>query len=75
MKSIKFSKTNISDKDIKLVGEIIKSGWLTHGKFTTDFENQFKKYTKSNMPFLYLVVQQAYIYLVWHLDLKKVMKL
>ena len=47
MKSIKFSKTNIVDKDIKLVGKIIKSGWLTHGKFTTDFENQFKKYTKS----------------------------
>ena len=47
MKSIKFSKTNISDKDIKLVGKIIKSGWLTHGKFTTNFENQFKRYTKS----------------------------
>ena len=47
MKSIKFSKTNIVDKDIKLVGKIIKSGWLTHGKFTADFENQFKKYTKS----------------------------
>ena len=47
MKSIKFSKTNIADKDIKLVEKIIKSGWLTHGKFTTDFENQFKKYTKS----------------------------
>ena len=26
MKSIKFSKTNIVDKDIKLVGKIIKSG-------------------------------------------------
>ena len=47
MKSIKFSKTNISPKDIKLVTKIIKSGWLTHGKFTADFEDQFKKYTNS----------------------------
>jgi dTDP-4-amino-4,6-dideoxygalactose transaminase len=47
MKNIKFSKTNIVDKDIKLVGKIIKSGWLTHGKFTANFENQFKKYTNS----------------------------
>jgi len=48
MKKIKFSKTNISQKDINLVGKIIKSGWLTHGKFTTDFENEFKKYTNSS---------------------------
>ena len=75
MKSIKFSKINIVDKDIKLVGKIIKSGWLTHGKFTADFENQFKKYTKSKYAVsLYLVVLLVYIYLVWHLDLKKVMK-
>ncbi|MDC3166111.1 DegT/DnrJ/EryC1/StrS aminotransferase family protein, partial [Candidatus Pelagibacter sp.] len=47
MKNIKFSKTNIFQKDINLVGKIIKSGWLTHGKFTTNFENKFKKYTNS----------------------------
>ena len=47
MNIIKFSKTNISSKDIKLVGNIIKSGWLTHGKFTQAFENKFKEYTKS----------------------------
>ena len=47
MNVIKFSKTNISSKDIKLVGNIIKSGWLTHGKFTIAFENKFKEYTKS----------------------------
>lgn len=47
MNVIKFSKTNISSKDIKLVGNIIKSGWLTHGKFTQAFENKFKEYTKS----------------------------
>jgi dTDP-4-amino-4,6-dideoxygalactose transaminase len=47
MKEIKFSKINISQKDINLVGKIIKSGWLTHGKYTKKFEDEFKKYTKS----------------------------
>ena len=47
MKEIKFSKTNISKSDIKLVGKIIESGWLTHGKFTRLFEQQFRKFTKS----------------------------
>ena len=47
MKEIKFSKLNISNKDINLVGKIIKSGWLTHGKFTQSFEEAFKKFTKS----------------------------
>ena len=47
MKEIKFSKINVSQKDINLVGKIIKSGWLTHGKFTKRFEDEFKKFTKS----------------------------
>lgn len=47
MKEIKFSKINISQADINLVGKIIKSGWLTHGKFTKKFEDKFKKFTKS----------------------------
>ena len=47
MKIIKFSQTNISKQDISLVSKIIKSGWLTHGKYTASFESEFKKYTKS----------------------------
>jgi len=47
MKEIKFSKTNITKKDIYLVGKIIKSGWLTHGKYTALFEEQVSKYTKA----------------------------
>ena len=47
MKPVPFSKKNITDKDIKIVNKILKSGWLTHGKYTTKFENEFKKYTKS----------------------------
>ena len=47
MKSIKFSKLNISKKDIATVSKIIKSGWLTHGKYTELFEKEIQKFTKS----------------------------
>ena len=47
MRDIKFSIPNISKQDINLVGKIIKSGWLTHGKYTSLFENEIKKFTKS----------------------------
>tara|TARA_B100001057_G_scaffold456068_1_gene503125 strand:- start:3744 stop:4877 length:1134 start_codon:yes stop_codon:yes gene_type:complete len=44
---IPFSKTEIMPKDIKLVNQVLRSGWLTHGKYTNLFENEFKKYTSS----------------------------
>jgi len=44
---IKFSIPNVQASDIKIVSKIIKSGWLTHGKYTTLFEKEFKKFTKS----------------------------
>ncbi len=47
MKQIKFSKHSITNSDIDLVSKIIKSGWLTHGKYTQLFEESFKKFTKS----------------------------
>ena len=46
---IKFSKTNIENTDIETVNKILKSGWLTHGKYTTLFEEELKKYTKSKV--------------------------
>ena len=45
--SVKFSKPNIFATDLELVKKTIKSGWLTHGKNTSQFENEFKKYTNS----------------------------
>ena len=45
--SIKFSKPNIFASDLKLVKKTIESGWLTHGKNTTKFEEKFKEYTNS----------------------------
>jgi perosamine synthetase len=45
--NIKFSKSNIKKTDINLVNKIIKSGWLTHGKYTDLFEESFRRLTKS----------------------------
>ena len=47
MKPVPFSKKNITNKDIKIVNKILKSGWLTHGKNTTMFEDEFKNFTKA----------------------------
>ena len=41
--NIKFSKPNIFSSDLDLVKKTIKSGWLTHGKNTSQFEDKFKK--------------------------------
>lgn len=42
---IKFSKVNINKKLINDVTSIIKSGWLTHGKYAEKFENEIRKFT------------------------------
>ena len=42
---IKFSKHNIISGDIDVVNKVIKSGWLTHGKYTSLFENELNKFT------------------------------
>jgi len=47
MKNIRFSIPNITNEDVKIVGKILKSGWLTHGKYTTLFEEKFKEFTNS----------------------------
>lgn len=47
MKKIKFSGSNIIKDDLKKVNEVLKSGWLTHGKYTTFFEEELKNFTKS----------------------------
>ena len=47
MKKIKFSIPNIENKHVKDVNKILKSGWLTHGKYTELFEKEFRDFTKS----------------------------
>tara|TARA_B100001057_G_C22735165_1_gene905523 strand:+ start:170 stop:1285 length:1116 start_codon:yes stop_codon:yes gene_type:complete len=42
---IKFSKPNINTTILNQVSKVLKSGWLTHGKFTKRFEDEIKKYT------------------------------
>ena len=45
--NIKFSKLNISTQQKKNVISVLNSGWLTHGKYTKLFEEEFKKFTKA----------------------------
>ncbi len=52
MNNIKFAKNNIKKNDILKINKILKSGWLTHGKFTHDFEENFKKFTRSKFSLL-----------------------
>ena len=47
MKEIKFSISNITNQDNKVIQKILKSGWLTHGKYTRLFEKEFCKFTKA----------------------------
>ena len=46
--TIPFSKSNFTNTIYKNVTSVLKSGWLTHGKFTKLFEDEFRRYTKSN---------------------------
>jgi len=48
MKPINFSNVDIVESDIKRVNEVLRSGWLTHGKYAELFDQEFKNYTKSN---------------------------
>lgn len=48
MRQIKFSKVDIIKDDLIKVNKVLKSGWLTHGKYTRLFEEKFKKYTGAN---------------------------
>jgi len=45
MKQIPFHKAYITDEEINLVVEAIKSGWLTMGPKTIEFEEKFRDYT------------------------------
>src|SRR5512137_1909941 len=39
-----FSKPSISEDDIKAVGAVLRSGWITTGPKNAEFENSFTKY-------------------------------
>lgn len=38
----------MSEEEIKLVGDVLKSGWLAHGKYNEKFESAFSEYTGAN---------------------------
>ena len=60
---INFSNNKIKKQDIKQVEKILKSGWLTHGKNTVNFENEFKKFTGAKFAITVSVALLDYIYL------------
>ena len=45
MKQIPFSGPDITDKELEAVTEVIKSGWLAHGKYSKRSEELFCEYT------------------------------
>ena len=47
MKKIPYSIVDLSSKDYQNIINVIKSGWLAHGKSSVRFEKEFSKFTKS----------------------------
>jgi len=45
VKQIPFSGPDITDKELEAVTEVIKSGWLAHGKYSKRLEELFREYT------------------------------
>ena len=45
-KKINFASAHLPNSLIKTVGEVIKSKWLAHGKYTNNFESLFTKFTE-----------------------------
>ena len=44
IRNIPFSPPDISNREIELVTEVLKSGWLTTGPKTKEFERQLAAY-------------------------------
>ena len=44
---VPFSKPSISEEEEKAVIEVIRSGWLTTGKVTLEFEKEFSDFMNS----------------------------
>lgn len=47
MKLIPLTRANITDKEVKAVTKVLKSGWLTMGPETEKFEQEFAEYVGS----------------------------
>lgn len=48
MKEIKFAIQDIQNDDIDAVSSVLRSGWLTHGKYTKLLEDKFCEFTNAN---------------------------
>ena len=45
-KNISFSSPDIQDGDLQVVEDVIRSGWLAHGKYSDRLEELFCNYTE-----------------------------
>ena len=45
---IPWSKPSIDNEEVEVVNQVIKSGWLTQGKITDEFEQKLSEYLSSN---------------------------
>ena len=46
---IPWSKPSIDNEEVEAVNQVIKSGWLTQGKITDEFEQKLSEYLSSNV--------------------------
>lgn len=49
-KNVPFSKPSINHEEENAVLEVIRSGWLTTGKVTLNFENEFSEFMNKGLP-------------------------
>ena len=74
MKYINFSKPKIGLDERKAVDRVLKSGWLTTGQKTIQFENRFKKYKNAKYALALNSCTAALHLSLQLLNLKKKMK-
>ena len=67
---IPLCKPSILQKDIKLLNEVIKSGWLAHGKYNEIFEDKFAKYIGTKYAISLNSCTSALELALWAYDIK-----
>ena len=63
-KNISFSSPDIQDGDLQVVEDVIRSGWLAHGKYSDRLEELFVITLKLNMQLRSRTVLPVFIFLV-----------
>ena len=67
---IPLCKPSILQKDIKILNDVIKSGWLAHGKYNEIFEKSFAKYIGTKYAISLNSCTSALELALWAYDIK-----